>query len=87
MEECQEELAESNHVGATWKRKYDEAMLKMETMGGKIEQQEHEIRKQRRQIVKKKDVQIQAQSTRLAQFISARDRWEFYNYAHSDSEE
>ncbi|KEH16785.1 hypothetical protein MTR_0094s0100 [Medicago truncatula] len=86
VEECQEELAESNRVGTTWKRKYDEAMLKMETMGGKIEQQEHEIRKYRRQIVKK-DVQIRAQSTRLAQFISARERWEFFKDAHSDSEE
>lgn len=86
VEECQEELAESNRIGTTWKRKYDEAMLKMETMGGKIEQQEHEIRKYRQQIVKK-DVQIRAQSTRLAQFISARERWEFFNDAHLDSEE
>ncbi|AES78817.2 hypothetical protein MTR_7g046110 [Medicago truncatula] len=84
--ECQEELAESNCVGAIWKRKYDEAMLKMETMSGKIEQQDHEIRKQKQQIVEK-DAQIQAQSTRLAQFISAKERWDFFKDAHSDSEE
>ncbi|KEH15743.1 alpha/beta hydrolase family protein [Medicago truncatula] len=56
--ECQEKLAQSECVGATWKRKYDEAMLKMETMSGEIEQREHEVHKLRRQIVKK-NVQIE----------------------------
>ncbi|AES96356.2 transmembrane protein, putative [Medicago truncatula] len=86
VEECQERLAQSECVGATWKRKYDEAMLKMETMSGEIEQQEHEVHKLRRQIVKK-NVQIRAQSTRLSQFISAGERWEFFKDAHSDSDE
>jgi len=34
QEEYQERLVESNRESATWKRKYDEAMLKMEKMSG-----------------------------------------------------
>jgi len=46
-EEYQERLAKSNRESATWKRKYDEAMLKMETMNGQLEQKDHQLLKQR----------------------------------------
>jgi hypothetical protein len=86
QEESQEWEAVLILENATLKRKYDEAMLKMEIMSGKIEQQEHELLKQRKRIAKR-DVQIRAQSTRLAQFISAKEPLDFFDGANSDFKE
>lgn len=86
QEESQEREAVLILENATLKRKYDEAMLKMETMSGKIEQQEHELLEQKEQIAKK-DAQIQAQSVTLAQFISKKERMDFFTGAHPDFEE
>jgi hypothetical protein len=61
-------------VSATWKRKYEEAMRKVKYRDGEIEQHKYELLMQRRQLIEK-DAQIQAQSARLAQFISKKSVW------------
>lgn len=53
QEEYQERLTESRRERATWKRRYDEAMLRMESMSGQLEQKDHEILKLNRQVVEK----------------------------------
>ena len=51
-----------------------------------IRKQNNEIHKQWQQMIER-DAQIQAQSTRLSQFISARERRDFFEGAHPDFEE
>ena len=81
MEEHQEQLADADQEVATWKRKYDEAMLMVEERDEEIRKQKSEILKQRRQMIKR-DAQIRAQITRLAQFICAKERLDFFDGAH-----
>jgi hypothetical protein len=73
-------------VSATWKRKYEEAMRKVKYMDGEIEQHKFELLTQRRQLIEK-DAQIQAQSARLAQFISKKECMDFFAGAHPDFED
>jgi len=53
MEEYRARLTESEHESATWKRRYDETMLQVETMSGQLEQKDCEILKQRRQMIER----------------------------------
>ena len=56
MEEYRARLTESEHESATWKRKYSEAMLEIETMSGRLAQQDREILKQRRQMIERDEL-------------------------------
>ena len=86
MREHQEQLDSKDREVATWKRKYEEALVMVKDKDEVIRKQHSEIRKQRQQMILR-DAQIQAQSTRLSQFISARERRDFFVGTHLDDEE
>ena len=86
MGEHQEQLDSKDREVATWKRKYEEALVMVKDRDEVIRKQHSEIRKQRQQMILR-DAQIQAQSTRLSQFISARERRDFFVGTHLDDEE
>jgi len=54
--ECQKRITELTHDNATWKRRYDETMLQIETMSGQLEQKDCEILKQRRQMIERDEL-------------------------------
>jgi predicted transcriptional regulator len=83
QEEYQVQLTESNRASATWKRKYDEAMRKMETMSGEIEQHKHESR-----TIVAQNILLQEKYAILDQVPRRRKkRMDFFASAHSDSDE
>ena len=86
MGEHQEQLDSKDREVATWKRKYEEDLVMVKDREEVIRKQHSEIRKQRQQMILR-DAQIQAQSTRLSQFISARERRDFFVGTHLDDEE
>ena len=86
MGEHQEQLDSKDREVATWKRKYEEALVMVKDWDEIIRKQHNENRKQRQQMILR-DSQIQAESTRLSQFISARERRDFFVGTHLDDEE
>ena len=57
--EYQKWIIELTHESATWKRKYDEAILQMETMSGQLEQKDYELLKQRRQMIERDELLLE----------------------------
>jgi len=86
QEKYQGKMADLNRVCATWKRKYEEAMSKVEDNDVEILQHKHELLNKERQLIEKK-AQIQAQSARLAQFISRKECIDFFAAVHPNFEE
>jgi len=58
-------VAGKDREAATWKRKYEEALVMVKDMDEVIRKQNNEIHKQWQQMIER-DAQIQAQSTRLS---------------------
>ena len=85
MEEYRARLTESENEGATWKRKYNEAMLEMETMSGRLEQQDREILKKRRQMIERDELLLV--KDRLLDRYANKKRMDFFSGAHSDSDD
>jgi hypothetical protein len=86
QEKYQEKMTDLSRVCGTWKRKYEEAMSKMEDKDVEILQHKHEILNKERQLIEK-NAQIQAQSARLAQFISKKECMDFFAGAPLDFEQ
>jgi len=86
QDEYQERLAESNHESATWKRKYNEAMLEMETMSGQLEQNDHQLLKQRRQMIEIDEL-LMVKDRLLDRYANKKKRMDFFSGAHSDSDD
>ena len=84
MGEHQEQFPGKDREAATWKRKYEEALVMVKDRDEVIRKQNSEIHKQRQQMIER-DAQIQA--TRFSQFISARERRDFFEGAYPDFEE
>ena len=86
MEEYRARLTESEHESATWKRKYNEAMLEMETMSGQLEQKDCEILKQRRQMIERDELLL-VKDKFLDRYVNKKKRMDFFSDAHSDSDD
>jgi len=86
QEKYQGKMVDLKRVCATWKRKYEEAMSQVEDRDVEILQHKHELLDKERQLIEK-NVQIQAQSARLAQFISRKECMDFFAGVHPDFEE
>jgi len=86
QDEYQERLAESNHESAAWKRKYNEAMLKIETMSGQLEQNDHHILKQRRQMIERDELLL-VKDRLLDRYANKKKRMDFFSGAQSDSDD
>jgi hypothetical protein len=84
--EHQEQLDDKDREIATWKRRYDEAMVMVEERDEEIRGLKSKNLKQGQQLIKKNS-QILAQSARLAPYISNKERMDFFAGADSDSEE
>ena len=83
MEEYRARLTESEHESATWKRKYNEAMLEIETMSGRLEQQDREILKQRRQMIER-DGLLLVKDRLLDRYANKKKCMDFFSGAQSD---
>ena len=86
MEEYRARLTESEHESATWKRKYNEAMLEMETMSGQLEQKDCEIFKQRRQMIERDELLL-VKDKLLDRYANKKKRMDLFSGAHSDSDD
>jgi len=86
QEKYQGKMADLNRVYATWKRKYEEAMSEVKDRDVEILQNKHELLNKERQLIEK-NAQIQAQSARLAQFISRKECMDFFVGVHLDFKE
>jgi len=86
QEKYQGKMVDLNRVCATWKRKYEEAMSEVKYRDVEILQHKHELLNKKRQLIEKNS-QIQAQSARLAQFISRKECMNFFAGVHPDFEE
>ena len=86
MEEYRARLTELEHESAIWKRKYDEDMLKMETMSGQLQQKEREILKQRRQMIERDELLL-VKDRLLGRYANKRKRMDFFSGAHFDSDD
>jgi hypothetical protein len=86
QEKYLEKMADLSRVCYTWKRKYEEAMAQVADRDLTIVLQQDTILKKEQQLIKKNS-QIQAQSAKLAQFISKKERMDFFAGADSDFEE
>jgi hypothetical protein len=86
QEKYLEKMADLSRVCYTWKRKYEEAMAQVADRDLTIVLQQDTILKKEQQLIKKNS-QIQAQSVKLAQFISKKERMDFFAGADSDFEE
>ena len=86
MEEYRVRLTESERESATWKRKYNEAMLEMETMNGQLEQKDSEILKQRRQMIERDELLL-VKDRLLDQYANKKKRTDFFSGTQSDSDD
>jgi len=77
MEEYRARLTELENEGATWKRKYNEAMLEMETMSGRLEQQDRKILKQRREMIER-DEPLLVKDRLLDRYANKKKRMDFF---------
>jgi len=76
-------LTESEHESAICKRKYHEADLLVETMRGQLEQKDHQLLKQRRQMIERHELLL-VKDRLLDRYASKKKRMDFFAGAHSD---
>ena len=86
MEGYRARLTESEHESATWKRKYSEAMLETKTMSGRLAQQDREILKQRRQMIKREELLL-VKDMLLDQYANKKKRMDFFSGTQFDSDD
>jgi len=86
MEEYQARLTESEHESAIWKRKYHEAELLIVTMSGQLEQKDHQLLKQRRQMIERDELLL-VKDRMLDRYANKKKRMDFFSGAHSDSDD
>ena len=84
--EYQKRIIELTHESATWKRRYDESMLQMETMNGQLEQKDCEILKQRRQMIERDEIHL-VKDKLLDRYANKKKRMDFFSGAYSDSDD
>jgi len=84
--EYQKWIIELTHESATWKRKYDEAILQMETMSGQLEQKDYELLKQRRQMIERDELLLEKDRL-LDRYANKKKRMDFFSGVHSDSDD
>jgi len=84
--EYQKQITELTHESTTWKRRYDETMLQIETMSGQLEQKDCEILKQRRQMIERDEL-ILVKDRFLDRYANKKKRMDFFFGAHSDSDD
>jgi len=84
--EYQKQITELTHESATWKRRYDETMLQIETMSGQLEQKDCEILKQRRQMIERDELLL-VKDRLLDRYANKKKRMDFFFGAHSNSDD
>jgi len=83
MEEYRARLTESEHESAIWKRKYHEVELLILTMSGQLERKNHQLLKQRRQMIERDELLL-VKDRLLDRYANKQKRMDFFSGAHSD---
>jgi len=86
MEEYRAWLTESERENATWKRKYHGVELLIETMSRQLEQKDHQLIKQRRQMIERDELLL-VKNRLLDWYASKKKCMDLFAGAHSDSDD